>query len=44
MCMIRALEKHNLHGKIGEIGGAGSSEEKPDRNMRAAFKNKDIAD
>lgn len=39
--MIQAREKHK---KIGEIQGAGSSEEKPHRNMRAVFKNKDIAD
>lgn len=39
--MIQALEKHK---KIREIQGAGSSEEKPDRNVRAVFKNKDIAD
>lgn len=44
MCMIRALEKHNLHGKIGKTGGAGSSEEETDKNMKAVFKIKDIAD
>lgn len=38
--MIRALEKHNLHGKMEEAGGAGSSEEETDKNMKAVQSSK----